>query len=214
MAKNDDDGVLSLQPLYEYLERKEFIDEALHGKGKLGKEFGKICREICANGCVPEIGGVYLWGFYDSQKFWNSIYLGKAGRNETAGLGRRISEELLTERSCFWRPKKTELELWKWMQTEGKIHYPKKWADYLWDWERAFKKAGTTHIVWVATQILDEAQIGQLERSLIELMNPSANRDRITPDGSLDTKEIMEVAGRIRILINENRDKIFPLSLA
>ncbi|MFA6436608.1 MAG: hypothetical protein WCW30_05770 [Candidatus Gracilibacteria bacterium] len=93
-------GIINLEKIYNFV-TSDKNEEALHCNSSLGRLFGKICSEIANK--IPKEKGFYLWGNYDSRKFWQNIYLGKAGFGKTANLRSRILEELKDERCCFWR---------------------------------------------------------------------------------------------------------------
>ncbi len=49
-------------------------------------------------------------------------------------------------------------------------------------------KAGSTHIMWVATPLLNNRQVHLVESDLIEALNPESNVARRTPPASLQAK--------------------------
>jgi hypothetical protein len=98
-------GMLRLDCLYEFVEEyHDRGDEAVRLKGSaLGKEYSRRCGRIVD--AVPELPGFYIWGRYDSRRYWRSIYLGKAGygpKKNKNNLRVRILEELKDERGFVW----------------------------------------------------------------------------------------------------------------
>ena len=132
-----------------------------------------MCDDITSR--IDEVQGFYIWGCYDTKKYWHSIYLGKAGYSkEKSSLKKRIREELTDERACFWVNVLPVVQL---HEIRERIHRGK----YNREWDRAMRKAGTTHIAWVPTPTIDNADIQHVEADLIEAFNPTVNRQRPTP---------------------------------
>ena len=69
---------------------------------------------------------------------------------------------------------------------------------------RALKKAGATHIVWVADPHLANSQVQNIESDLIETLGPSANMSRPVPPASLQ-EHTKTIIGEFRDLIHEHR---------
>ncbi|MFK8008008.1 MAG: hypothetical protein AB8H03_16745 [Saprospiraceae bacterium] len=199
--------VIELKKLYDFV-LKDKKNEALEGRSKQGKEYGKLVKEL--TNPISENGGFYIWGSYTKKGLWNNIYIGKAGFSETTGLRARIKEELKDERSFIWLSKMNKKNILK----LGAIKYPAMWEKkYKTNTERAFRKFNSTHIIWIAIKRSDkeemEKDILKIESDLIETMNPIANRNRPKPYGDLQ-KITIEIIKRMKHHIHEKRgDKLF-----
>jgi len=202
-----DSGIISLEPLYDVIEKStnRRLLPKIDGKSAPGKAYTNVCAEITR--AVPDTQGFYLWGTFETNKLWRNIYLGKAGTGRNAKLRKRILEELKDERAfafrAFFSPSMLE-------EIRQEIHGNK----YRRDWKRSIRKEGTTYIVWVCTPLIeDEKDVLRIEADLIESMNPSANLERHAPPQSLqsDTREIF---GLFRERIHEQRETaIKPVSV-
>jgi hypothetical protein len=75
----------------------------------------------------------------------------------------------------------------------------------------ALKKAGATHIVWVAVPDLSNPDIQNIESDLIETFNPRANMSRPVPPVALQgrTKEII---AEFRSFIHAHRNERSEIS--
>jgi hypothetical protein len=78
--------------------------------------------------------------------------------------------------------------------------------------QRALRKAGSTHIFWVATPYLSEKNIKLVEKDLIEAMNPTGNRARNKPLPTLQ-QQAGEIFETFRVMIHheKNRNTQFDL---
>lgn len=158
--------------------------KGLHGNSPCGRDYGKLVTRLAQS--IADLQGLYIWGYYESNGLWRTIYLGKAGLGRTASLRARITEELKEERALIWRGKHSGLDdealerLWP-------GHYPpspgsKASENHV---KRALSKAGSTHIIWVATPEIDNGHVARIEADLIETLNPSANVQRPAPTSGL-----------------------------
>lgn len=147
--------------------------KGLHGNSPCGLDYGKLVTRLAQS--IADLQGLYIWGYYESNGLWRTIYLGKAGLGRTASL-----------RALIWRGKHSGLEdealerLWL-------GHYPpspgsKASENHV---KRALSKAGSTHIIWVATPEIDNGHVARIEADLIESLNPSANVQRPAPTSGL-----------------------------
>lgn len=168
-------GIVSLQPIYEFV-RGDENGYALKGRSPAGREYGKKAKEIVAD--IPKEPGFYLWGKYEKKGMWRNVYLGKAGSGETTHLRARILEELNNERCFLWLSvlgKEKVLSV-------SKACYESMWHKYRAQHERAFRKEGSTHIVWVCDPApLSNADVATIESDLIETLNPDANLQHRVP---------------------------------
>jgi hypothetical protein len=213
-------GVVFLESLYQEFVRKYAADlEAyrIDGSSSLGNRYSKKCNELMTDAKVPhDQQGFYLWGFYNPKRFWINVYLGKAGKGIGAGrtdtLKIRLYKELTAERACVWREGNSSnarsLEI-------GKEIHPTMWPKYKSHWVRALRKAGSTHIFWVAKPELKDLvkeDVELIESDLVEAMNPTGNRMRRLPSLTR-RKEAEAVFSTFREMIHrdEYRKTSFPL---
>jgi hypothetical protein len=192
LANSQSAFFISLRPLYRFIQKHEAdYLEMLNLKKDLGSKYSKKCEcltgqreEDCEGRTdkIEEVQGIYVWGAFDSRKYWRSIYLGKAGLGDTKKLLRaRVTEELKDERCCLWRYVLSESEL---LKAGPLVHIGgmESWNKYIEkQWKRSLEKAGTTHIIWAPTSKLDNHAVRRLEAELIEALNPKANIQRPTP---------------------------------
>lgn len=181
---------ISLRCLYEFIRKRK--DEHLHAlnlETPLGGKYSALCDTLTA--AIPELQGIYIWGAFDSKKYWKSLYLGKAGLGRSKKLLRaRIREELKDERCSLWRYVLSKGQL---LEVGPRVHHPGQWDRYIKNaWLRSLRKGGATHIVWAPARGLDNRQVRNLEAELIEAFNPEANRQRPIPPN-----EVLVEASRI-----------------
>ena len=199
-------GIISLQPLYDFLKSK--LDENGLERGSfVRRHYGVIAKDICAEIAAEQ--GFYLWGRYESNGLWRNIYLGKAGFGKTAHLRARILEELKDEQACILRAFVSE----KVLKEAWERNYPKMWHVYKRHMDRALRKTGTTHIAWVADPELSNSAVQNIESDLIETFSPRANISRPVPPVTLQ-EHTKEIIGEFRTLIHENRSGKFKLVVA
>src|SRR5215469_12262869 len=67
---------------------------------ELQKEYTNLLKEIAKD--VPDKPGWYLWGHFNDMGWWETIYLGKAGKQKTSSLYTRLYDELREECIAFW----------------------------------------------------------------------------------------------------------------
>jgi hypothetical protein len=212
-AANMESGVLRLKTLYDFIEKNKsemtdgnVIPSAYQIKSTLlGRKYSEECGLLVCPKTgkqVPDEQGFYLYGFYNSQKFWINIYVGKAGKGKTASLRVRISDELKKERAFIWRAYFKREEVLR-------FDYPKYQSEVA----RAFHKAGSTHVFWVATPELQPEIVEPVENDLIEAMNPTGNRRRITPSATL-RREAGAIFDAFREMVHDpqNRNSKFHLT--
>jgi hypothetical protein len=212
-------GMAQLGPLYEWVRefaRKHTYDRdnpdtiaayRVNGSTPSGKAYCRECDKVLDQ--VPNEQGFYLWGFYNPRKFWINVYCGQADKLKTAHLRDRLYKELTAERACIWRevnPDDNQV-----LAIGAQVH-PTMWIKYKPHWERALRKAGSTHIFWVATSGLSPEDVDHIESDLIEAMNPTGNRQRRTPNAAIQ-QQAGEVLRMFRDMIHreENRKTKFEL---
>jgi hypothetical protein len=166
-------NMISLEKIYSFVQQHKMDGEALDLTKPLGSEYCRVCDDVTSQ--IDEVQGFYIWGCYDTKNYWRSVYLGKAGYvEEKSSLKKRIRGELTDERACFWRAVFTAVQL---HEIRERIHRGK----YKKEWDRAMWKAGTTHIAWVPTPSITNLDIKHVEADLIEVFEPTVNRQRPTP---------------------------------
>lgn len=210
-------GVVSLKPLYDFV--REFEEQNHYDAAKPdtiaayrierasgeGEKYRKRCSGVLEG--VPDKRGFYLWGFYNSRKFWVNVYFGKSDEGKTAHLKERLYKELTAERAAIWRevnPDNAQV-----LAIGEKVH-PKMWHKYEPHWKRALGKAGSTHIFWVAPPDLSPRSVDPIENDLIEALNPTGNRQRRTPSPTLQDRA-GEILNKFRQMVHANRESQFPL---
>ncbi|SDZ85940.1 hypothetical protein [Microbulbifer marinus] len=177
-------GILNLQSLHDYASRYRGEYPA-NGDDPIAQEYLSKVRSMLDG--VSDLGGVYVWGCYDKRGRWSTIYVGKTDSSKKAGLRPRLSEELCTENIFFWRPGfSSDEQLLQYALAKYANPGPRSEAHY----RRSLRKTGTTHIYWVETP--EHRQPEEVENWLVELMNPKANRRRLSPsachlDAALET---------------------------
>ncbi len=202
MDKPSNSGTLNLKPLYELAAK--LGPQGLLGRSTEGREYGKAVKE--STSIIPTTQGIYIWGYYQSNKLWRTVYLGKAGFGGSSNLNLRIDEELRDERPFLWVGKQTRMSLdevkLEWLRLGGKngIH-TKAAVNHV---DRALRKDKTTHIHWVAMPETDNHSILKIEADLVEVMNPIANVHRPAPSHDISATAI-DVLKEFRALINNNR---------
>ena len=190
-------GLVDLKRIYEVVRAKP----TCYDSSERPKVFGyrKQAEQVVAQ--VPEVKGVYLWGKYDRRCYWSSIYFGLAGLGKTKyRLKSRLLEELMDEKSCFWRICRSEKHIIKAREDGQKAR------------TRAVRKAGATHIIWVATPNLRKRQVRELEADLIEALNPAANIVHATPPSHIQ-KDAIAIYNAFRKVIHAHRDCACPVYL-
>jgi hypothetical protein len=196
---------ISLRILYSFVEhhRKEY-EQALNPQQHLGKQFYEECEKLTQG--IKDVQGIYVWGTFDHRKYWNSIYLGKAGLgNQKKLLHDRITEELKDERCFLWRRVLSEEALFC---AGPKVHRggQEKWDEYIHKaWRRSVKKARTTHIIYAPTKAaLDNNDVRRVEAELIEALRPEANVSKPVPPSHV-IKEAARIFSHFRRTIHHVR---------
>lgn len=200
-TSNMKSGIIKLAPLYK-ITKKDKQGLSLKGRNPegilLGEEIVKLCKDI------EDSRGFYIWGNYQkSNCLWRTIYLGKAMKGITASLKARITEELKDERFFLWSENGYTFEkIYNIVQKYYKKDYEK-------EWRRAYKKKGTTHIIWVGTPSIANPNLLTVEADLIETLNPIANVQRPRPKSEL-LDQTVDIIKLMKHLIHENRPSKKP----
>lgn len=189
--------VISLKELYKFAKTDHSLI-GMNGSSGTGKAYARMVKDLTKN--ISDEAGFYIWGNFNKRNYWISIYIGQTGINKTAGLRGRILKELNSERALIWQYyHDTAL-----MEQKCKEFYSNKYATYIKQWERAYRRSGTTYVITIPTQLTDNRQIENVESDLIETMNPSANRKRPKPN----TEEFLDESIRVLRSFKEEINKI------
>lgn len=136
----------------------------------LQRKYGHLIKQTVSE--VPELAGWYIWGAFNDENEWITIYLGKAGNQKTSSLRTRLFDEMREECIAFWASIYGSDE----MLNQHMDLYKGKWYK---DALRAIRKKQTQHIFWVAgLEPIAETEIEQQEDLLIKLFEPKENIKR------------------------------------
>jgi len=199
-------GRISLEILYEHA-LADPEGDSIKGSSASGREYGRKATRLTDS--IPEKHGFYLWGKYEKNKLWRTIYLGKAGYGKTTSLRARIKEELKDERALLWYGPHSKLKEDDLMKI-GQKHYPSMWHKYRTHFARAIRKNSATHIIWAVTSGISNNEVTIIEADLIETMNPIANKQRPGPVSDLQNKTI-EAIKMFKHQIHMGRNEVFDL---
>jgi len=202
-------ATVNLDPLFQFTSNN-LDGSGMHGQSSVGRLYGKTVSELATK--IANSQGFYIWGRYESTRLWRTIYLGKAGFGKTASLRARITEELKDERAFVWCGDHTGLQREDckriWQRYYPPISSSQAPENHI---NRALRKSGTTHIVWVSISDMDNNNVRLVEADLIETMNPIANFHRPAPTSDLQqiTVEVIRAMKaeihRHRMQVNGNR---------
>ncbi len=135
----------------------------------LQKEYANLLKELAKD--VPQKPGWYLWGRFNDMGWWETIYLGKAGKQKTSSLHTRLFGELRDEGVIAF-----------WSQVYGREPTLKQLAklrDGKWDPNRSLRKTGSQIVIWVSVEdAISEEEIKSQEDLLIKLYRPTHNAAR------------------------------------
>jgi len=144
---------------------------------ELQKEYANLLKKLVEG--VPEKPGWYLWGHFNDMGWWETIYLGKAGKQKTSSLHTRLYGELRDEGVIAF-----------WSQIYGREPVLKQLAklrDGKWEPNRSLRKTGSETVIWVAVEdAISEEQIKQQEDLLIKIYRPTHNAARWNQDAVHD----------------------------
>jgi heme-degrading monooxygenase HmoA len=180
-----------LHRLLVWIKRARNEKEAYFLNRPESKHYRDLCDDIIRN--VPDGQGFYLWGYYQ-KRLWRNVYIGKAGKGNKANLRTRILEELKDERAALWCEFQSEEALKRWEHERYRKQI-----------ERALRKRGSTHVVWVSTPALSNADVMRVESDLIEALNPKANTQRPAPPTRVLLRDTVRVFKALRSSIHRDR---------
>jgi hypothetical protein len=133
-------------------------------------DYSKLVNKTVAD--VPVAPGWYLWGKFNDMGWWETIYLGKAGRKKTSSLHTRMYDELREECVAFWA------EVYG-REPMVRQHAKRPNAHKYGPPTRALRKSGSRIVVWVAVDDeISEEEINRQEDLLIKLYRPTHNAAR------------------------------------
>lgn len=174
---------INLDKLLSFIETDPHCEAFAH-KSQEGSAFGKLVVEVASN--IPDEKGLYIWGAFNDDLRWRSVYVGKAHKQKTNSLKVRIVKELKNERAALWqtvhqKPEEFFVDRWlhHYREREGangsRRHVSK-----------ALRKRDTRYIIAVSTPDLTDEDIPSVEAWLIRKFQPSANRQRPVSRPELD----------------------------
>lgn len=178
-------GHFNLFPILEFAASSvtipSFQDKALQS------QYSKLINKTIDE--VPNAPGWYLWGRFNDMGWWETVYLGKAGKKKTSSLRTRLYDELREECIAFWaevygrEPMTTQ---WAKMPNSHKYGPP----------TRALRKSGSRIVVWIgADDNISEEEIKRQEDLLIKLYRPTHNAARWNQNATHDDlTEAVEMA--------------------
>lgn len=172
-------GMIFLAPLHELAHGDKCAD-AIHRNCTKGRIFGRMVRELCRE--ISESQGFYAWGRFDKRNVWKNIYVGMSGTDAT--LRERIKWELNNERVLFWArvhrdPVCRGMEFYGpgGIAVRNEVS-PAREKFLRSHFQRALRKKGATHIVWVGAPSVANENLRAVESELIKTLAPKANRQR------------------------------------
>jgi hypothetical protein len=62
----------------------------------------KVSKGVLYFSQVPYLPGWYLWRRFNDMGWWETVYLGKAGKQKTSSLHTRLYDEFREECIAFW----------------------------------------------------------------------------------------------------------------
>ena len=184
--------MLSLNPLTAFVKEHEENEDVLNPKRPLGKALYRLIDNSTST--IPDQPGFKFYLDLHDRPI-SEIYVGMT----RAGLRRRINDELKDERVFLSKKSPDELHA-----IRARI-YPET-PEYEQHWDRAMRKAGATHIVWVtAAPHLTDEDMRSVEAALIEVSDPKANKQRpsrIPSTNSLQRQEVERVTDQLWLTID------------
>jgi hypothetical protein len=162
-------GSFSLKPVLNYvrtiprLPQRDKLKTSVYGKYQQAG--------LWAINTVPNLPGWYLWARPAAPK--PEVYVGKSEE----GLYNRFIDRFNQEYTIFWEAVWGEHPFIE----DAYAMFPQ--LNYRKQIENYRGKCVSTHIFWIAKDQLQPAEGEQVERKLIEILNPTANLKRFKPDG-------------------------------
>jgi hypothetical protein len=179
-------GSFSLQPLFDYvktvprLPKRDKLDWSIYG------QYQQAGIALIKN--VPNLPGWYLWARPKGAR--PEVYVGKSEE----GLNNRFIDRFNQEYTIFWEAVWGEHPFIE----DAYEMFPQ--PRYRKDIDNYRGKSISTDILWVAKDVLEPGEGEQVERQLIQNLNPSANLMRPKPDGRFPQTAV-EVANLFRRML-------------
>lgn len=160
-------GHFNLFPILEFVAENPIMPSPQNHK--LQKDHGTLINKVMDK--VPlDMPGWYLWGKFNSMGWWETIYLGKAGKQKTSSLRNRLYKELQAECIAMW----SDVYGHETMVKQYQKLYGGKY-----DPTRSLRKAGAHFVTWVAVEDeISEEEIKKQEDLLIKIYRPTHNAAR------------------------------------
>lgn len=156
--------------------------------------YARLIRQVLMG--VPSLPGWYWWGRFNDMGWWETIYLGKAGKKKTSSLHTRLYDELREECIAFW----AEVYGREPMMRQNRAIYNGKYGEPI----RSLRKSGSRIVVWVAVEdTISEEEIKRQEDFLIKIYRPTHNAARWSLDVAhtdLTTEIERSVEGELKSL--------------
>lgn len=161
-------GHFNLFPVYNFVASNVLIPSALNKQAQ--SDYSKLINMTIVD--VPVLPGWYLWGRFNDMGWWETIYLGKAGKKKTSSLHTRLYDELREECIAFWA------EVYG-REPMVKQHLTQPGVDKYGPPTRALRKIGSRFVIWVAAEgDSSEEEIKRQEDLLIKIYRPTHNAAR------------------------------------
>ncbi|HSX35957.1 MAG TPA: hypothetical protein VLH84_03420 [Patescibacteria group bacterium] len=166
---------------------------------ELQSQYSKLISNTIAS--VPSLPGWYLWGKFNDMGWWETVYLGKAGKAKTFSLHTRMYDELREECIAFWAEVYGREPIIK----QDRKLYDDKHRDST----RSLRKSGSRIVLWIAVEDpISEAEIKRQEDFLIKLYRPTHNAARWNASAEHDylTREIEQaIEDELQTLMRASR---------
>jgi len=161
-------GHFNIFPILEHAANNPAIPSFENKKKQA--EYSQLIKHIIAD--VPQLPGWYLWGKFNDMGWWETVYLGKAGKQKTSSLYTRLYDELREECIAFWAQVYGREPM---LKLNAKRPNAYKYRPPL----RDLRKVGAQMVVWLAVdEPIDEEEVKYQEDLLIKIYRPTHNAAR------------------------------------
>lgn len=161
-------GHFNLFPIYNFAAITPKLPESNSNEQKKYREVIKnLVKDI-----PDDKPGWYLWGKFNSMGWWETIYLGKAGKARTSSLYTRLYDELREENIAFWSHV---------FGSEVTVKQASKLSNgiYINQIPRSLRKEGSQFVIWISVESeITEEEINIQEEILIKVYRPTHNHRR------------------------------------
>ena len=161
-------GHFNLFPIFNFAASNVMMPSSMDRQTQ--SDYSKLIKNTIKD--VPTLPGWYLWGKFNDMGWWETVYLGKAGKKKTSSLHTRLYDELREECIAFWAEVYGREPMIKQNAKRPNAHnYGPP--------TRPLRKIGSRFVVWVATEeIVAEEEIKKQEDLLIKMYRPTHNAAR------------------------------------